>query len=94
MSVFKKTTAVEKVIQFGEGGFLRGFADWMLQKMNDNGSFCGNAVVVQPIASGMCDILTAQNCCYTHVIRGVEGVDKTIVNSISVPAGFMLVLYS
>ena len=23
----------EKIIQFGEGGFLRGFADWMIQKM-------------------------------------------------------------
>ncbi len=80
---FEKVTRPERVIQFGEGGFLRGFVDWMIQKMNDNGSFSGNAVVVQPIESGMCDMLTAQNCCYTHIIRGVEGVDKTIVNSIS-----------
>ena len=80
---FEKVIRPERVIQFGEGGFLRGFVDWMIQKMNDNGSFSGNAVVVQPIESGMCDMLTAQNCCYTHVIRGVEGVDKTIVNSIS-----------
>lgn len=80
---FEKVIRPERVIQFGEGGFLRGFVDWMLQKMNDNGSFCGNAVVVQPIESGMCDMLEAQNCCYTHLIRGVEGVDKTFVNSIS-----------
>ena len=38
---FNKTTLKEKVIQFGEGGFLRGFADWMLQKMNDIGAFDG-----------------------------------------------------
>ena len=80
---FEKVTRPERVIQFGEGGFLRGFVDWMIQKMNDNGSFSGNVVVVQPIESGMCDMLTAQNCGYTHIIRGVEGVDKTIVNSIS-----------
>ncbi len=80
---FEKVIRPERIIQFGEGGFLRGFVDWMVQKMNDNGSFCGNIVVVQPIAEGMCDMLTAQNCCYTHVIRGVEGVDKTVVNSIS-----------
>ncbi|MBE6645861.1 MAG: tagaturonate reductase [Ruminococcaceae bacterium] len=80
---FEKVIRPERVIQFGEGGFLRGFVDWMLQKMNDNGSFCGNAVVVQPIQSGMCDMLEAQNCCYTHLIRGVEGVDATVVNSIS-----------
>ena len=73
----------ERVIQFGEGGFLRGFVDWMIQKINDNGAFSGNVVVVQPIEMGMCDALTAQNCNYTHIIRGVEGVDKTIVDVIS-----------
>lgn len=80
---FEKVIRPERIIQFGEGGFLRGFVDWMIQKMNDNGSFSGNVVVVQPIESGMCDMLTAQNCCYTHLIRGVEGVDKTLVNSIA-----------
>ena len=25
----------EKILQFGEGGFLRGFADWMLQIVNE-----------------------------------------------------------
>jgi tagaturonate reductase len=80
---FVRQERPERIIQFGEGGFLRGFVDWMLQKMNDNGSFCGNAVVVQPIEQGMCDLLEAQGCVYTHVIRGVEGVDKTVINSIS-----------
>ena len=66
---------VEKVIQFGEGGFLRGFADWMLQKVNETTDFGGSVVVVQPIENGMCDMLTAQNCVYTHLCRGVEGVE-------------------
>jgi len=73
----------ERVIQFGEGGFLRGFVDWMIQKMNDNQSFNGSVVVVQPIPAGMCDTLTAQNCLYTHIIRGAEGVDATLVDCIS-----------
>lgn len=73
----------EKVLQFGEGGFLRGFADWMIQKMNDNGDTEISIVVVQPIKDGMCDMLEKQNCKYTHVIRGVEGVEKTLVDSIS-----------
>ena len=80
---FEKVIRPERIIQFGEGGFLRGFVDWMIQKMNDNGSYSGNVVVVQPIKDGMCDLLTSQNCCYTHIIRGVEGVDKILVNSIS-----------
>ena len=80
---FEKVVRPERIIQFGEGGFLRGFVDWMIQKMNDSGIISANAVVVQPIESGMCDMLEAQNCCYTHLIRGVEGVEKTLVNSIS-----------
>lgn len=80
---FTKPVRPEKVIQFGEGGFLRGFADWMIQKLNEKTDFCGNVVVVQPIKDGLCDLLTEQNCVYTHLIRGVEGVEKTVVDVIS-----------
>ena len=78
-----KMTAPETVIQFGEGGFLRGFADWMIQKMTDVGAFRGKVVVVQPIENGLCDLLTAQDCRYTHVIRGSEGVETSLIDVIS-----------
>ena len=78
-----KTNNVEKVIQFGEGGFLRGFADWMIQKMTDCGAFEGKVVVVQPIEQGMCDMLSAQDCKYTHIIRGSEGVETSVIDVIS-----------
>jgi tagaturonate reductase len=81
--ICNKKIRTERVIQFGEGGFLRGFVDWILQKVNDVSDFDGSVVVVQPIEKGMCDMLEAQNCCYTHVIRGVEGVEKTVVDVIS-----------
>lgn len=80
---FEKKQRTERVIQFGEGGFLRGFVDWMLQKVNEKSDFDGSVVVVQPIEQGMCDMLSAQNCVYTQVIRGVEGVDTTVVDVIS-----------
>ena len=80
---FTKKQRTERVIQFGEGGFLRGFVDWMLQKVNENSDFDGSVVVVQPIEQGMCDMLTAQDCVYTQVIRGVEGVDTKIIDVIS-----------
>ena len=73
----------EKIIQFGEGGFLRGFADWMIQKMTDVGAFEGKVVVVQPIEQGMCDMLSAQDCKYTHIIRGSEGVETSVIDVIS-----------
>ena len=63
---------MEKIIQFGEGGFLRGFADWMLQIANEKTDFDGQVVVVQPIEKGMCDVLTEQSCKYTHICRGLE----------------------
>lgn len=73
----------EKIIQFGEGGFLRGFADWMLQIVNEKTDFDGKVVVVQPIENGMCDLLSAQNCEYTHICRGSEGIDTRKINVIS-----------
>lgn len=79
----KKKIRTERFIQFGEGGFLRGFADWMIQKMNDTTDFEGSVVVVQPIEQGMCDTLSAQDCVYTHIIRGEEGVQTQIVDVIS-----------
>ena len=81
--IIEKKHRTERVIQFGEGGFLRGFVDWMLQKVNENSDFDGSVVVVQPIEQGMCDMLSAQDCVYTQVIRGVEGVDTTIIDVIS-----------
>ena len=73
----------EKIIQFGEGGFLRGFVDWMLQIVNEKTDFDGKVVVVQPIEKGMCDMLSAQDCKYTHICRGSEGVDTRKIDVIS-----------
>ena len=73
----------ERFIQFGEGGFLRGFADWMIQKINDSTDFEGSVVVVQPIKDGLCDILTSQDCKYTHLVRGKEGYESSVIDVIS-----------
>ncbi len=78
-----KMNLKEKVIQFGEGGFLRGLVDWMIQIANEKTDFGGKVVVVQPIKDGLCDALTAQNCTYTHVCRGSEGVDAKKIDIIS-----------
>ena len=83
----KNENRKERVIQFGEGGFLRGFVDWMLQILNEETDFSGSAVVVQPIETGLCDLLEAQNCVYTHVMRGlrdgVPTVEKKRIDVIS-----------
>ena len=76
-----------KVVQFGEGNFLRGFVDWMINRMNESGLFCGKVVVVQPIKSGLVDELNKQDGLYTLILRGIhngEIVNNTeIITSVS-----------
>lgn len=85
--MIEKPVRCEKVIQFGEGGFLRGFVDWIIQITNEKTDFNASVVVVQPIKNGMCEMLEKQNCVYTHVMRGLKNgvptVDKKVVDSIS-----------
>ncbi len=68
----------EKVLQFGEGNFLRAFADWMIDEMNEQNLFGGKVVVVQPLPSGMVEMLNAQDgLYYTLYLRGIEkGQDR------------------
>lgn len=85
--MYSKPIRKEKIIQFGEGGFLRGFVDWIVQITNEKTDFNAGVVIVQPLKNGMCDMLDKQNCVYTHVMRGLKDgvptVDKKIVNSVS-----------
>ena len=62
----------QTVIQFGEGGFLRGFADYFFQKLQDKGLFDGSVVIVQPIEKGMCSVLEQQGCEYNLFLRGID----------------------
>lgn len=68
----------ERVIQFGEGGFLRGFVDYFLHKMNEKGVWDGKVVIVQPIEKGMCDMLMSAGCEYNLYLRGIE--NSQVVN--------------
>ena len=70
------TNAKEKVIQFGEGGFLRGFVDYFFMKLKQKGLFDGSVVIVQPIEKGMCEMLEKQNCEYNLFLRGINNGEK------------------
>lgn len=69
----KATAYPEKVIQFGEGNFLRAFVDWIIWNINQKTDFNAGVVVVQPIAKGMVDVLNSQDGLY-HV--NLQGIDK------------------
>ncbi|WP_176222230.1 tagaturonate reductase [Tuberibacillus sp. Marseille-P3662] len=63
----------EKIVQFGEGNFLRGFIDWMIHELNKQGLFQGRIAAIQPTPHGkVVPKLNQQNGLYTLVLRGVE----------------------
>lgn len=77
----------EKVLQFGEGNFLRAFVDWMIDKANRDGIYQGSIVLCQPIAQGLKDMINAQDGVYTLAMRGAENgqpVEKIeVITSVS-----------
>ena len=62
-----------RIIQFGEGNFLRAFVDWIVWNTNRKTDFDAGVVVVQPIEKGMVDVLNSQDGLY-HV--NLQGIDK------------------
>ncbi|MEG2420051.1 MAG: tagaturonate reductase, partial [Oscillospiraceae bacterium] len=79
--------APERVLQFGEGNFLRAFADYFVDVMNEKAGFHGKVVLVQPIAPGMASVLNGQEGLYTLLLRGRENGQKVcrkrVISSVS-----------
>ncbi len=79
--------APEKVMQFGEGNFLRAFVDDFIDIANEKSGYNGKVVLVQPIAPGLADLINAQEGLYTLYLRGSEkGVkvdDKRVISACS-----------
>lgn len=69
-----------KIIQFGEGNFLRAFVEWVVQQMNEKLDFNASVVIVKPRAGGSLEALRAQNCQYHVNLQGLIG--GKAVNSI------------
>lgn len=71
-SVIDKKSYPEKVLQFGEGNFMRAFVDWMIDVLNQKTDFNGSVVVVQPIEHGLVDKLNKQDGLYTLYLQGLK----------------------
>ncbi|MDI3535014.1 MAG: tagaturonate reductase [Thermosediminibacterales bacterium] len=84
---FKGEGLTEKVIQFGEGNFLRAFVEWMFHEMNKKGLFNGKVVAVQPIPFGRTKEINEQDGLYTLILRGIQQGQviekKEIITSLS-----------
>lgn len=80
-------SAPEKVMQFGEGNFLRAFVDDFIDIANEKAGYNGKVVLVQPIAQGLTELINRQEGLYTLYLRGSEkGVkvdDKRVISAVS-----------
>lgn len=68
--------APEKVLQFGEGNFLRAFADYWFDVANERVGWNGKCVLVQPIKQGLAKLINEQQGLYTLYLRGRENGEK------------------
>ena len=79
--------APEKVLQFGEGNFLRAFVDYWFDLANEKAGWNGKCVLVQPIAPGLAKMINEQDGLYTLYLRGSENGrkvdDKRVISSVS-----------
>lgn len=81
----KKTGKVErpvKVLQFGEGNFLRAFVDYMIDIANEKGAFDGDIVLVKPIEFGSLERFHEQDCQYTVQLRGISDGEPKKINRV------------
>ncbi|WP_109118515.1 tagaturonate reductase [Azospirillum sp. TSO22-1] len=60
------------VLQVGDGNFLRGFVDWMVDVANGAGVYRGGVAIAQPLDQGVAGLLKAQDNLYTVLLRGIE----------------------
>lgn len=72
----KATERPVKILQFGEGNFLRAFIDWILQNLNDAGVINANVAVVQPMPMGRVADLAKQDGLYTLCLEGIDKGEK------------------
>jgi tagaturonate reductase len=68
----------ERIVQFGEGNFLRAFLDWKIDLLNERIGGDWGAVVVRPIAGGVAASLNEQDGVYTTLVRGHDGQGREV----------------
>lgn len=65
-----------KVVQFGEGNFLRAFVDYAFQRLNNEVGFNAGIAMVQPLAGGMVNMINDQDGLYTLFMNGIKKGEK------------------
>lgn len=74
--IYDKPERPIKIMQFGEGNFLRAFVDWIIQRLNDDGAINAGVAVVQPMPFGRVKELKEQDGLYTLRLEGIDNGEE------------------
>lgn len=95
-TLFSQVDYPVKILQFGEGNFLRAFVGDVIHQLNQKTNYKGGIAVIQPIESGLIDLLDKQGGAYTLFLNGIvngkqiqkKKLIQNIVKTVSPYAGY------
>ena len=82
-AVKRKQERRTKIIQFGEGNFLRGFVDEMIDIANEKGFFDAEVIIFKPRDGKPSEAFEKQDCFYTTLLRSGQEIRKRIISCVS-----------
>jgi tagaturonate reductase len=67
-----------KILQFGQGNFLRGFFDWQVDLLNERTGLNAGVVVVRPRGGSSAPLLDEQDGLFTVLVRGLDETGQPV----------------
>ena len=75
---FEQPKYTTRILQFGEGNFLRAFVDWQIDQLNEKSDLDAGIAIVRPIDADFPPMLNEQDGLYTSVIRGINEKNEAV----------------
>jgi tagaturonate reductase len=67
-----------KILQFGQGNFMRGFFDWQIDLLNERTGLDAGVVVVRPRGGSNTPLLDVQDGLFTVLVRGLDEAGQAV----------------
>jgi tagaturonate reductase len=70
-----------RILQFGQGNFMRGFFDWQVDLLNERTGFDAGVVIVRPRGGSATPLLDVQDGLFTVLIDGLDASGTPVKQS-------------
>lgn len=67
-----------RILQFGQGNFMRGFFDWQVDLLNERTGLDAGVVVVRPRGGSSAPLLDTQDGLFTVLVRGLDEAGRPV----------------